>query len=72
MGQGALCAIVITEAKVHIALTPSEEYEGARCCGSHESFVPGPGRLRAERMQVAQHRVVMIRFTYFTVQLFIP
>lgn len=41
------------------------------CCGSHESLVPGLG-LRAERMQPAQSRVVMIRFTYFMVQLLYP
>lgn len=62
-GQGATCAFVIAEAKVHIVVIISEKCEGAGWCGSHESFVPGSGHLRAERMQVAQHRVVMIRFT---------
>lgn len=69
MEQGALCAIVIAEAKVHIVVITSEKYEGAEWCGSHESFVPGPGHLRAERMQVAQDGVV-IRFTYFMEQLY--
>lgn len=72
IGQGALGATVIAKAKVHIVVIISEKYEGAGWYGSHESFVPGPGHLRAERMQVAQHGVVMIRFTYFMVQLFIP
>lgn len=71
-GQTAICAIVIAEAKVHTVVIISEKYEGAGWSGSHESFVPGSGHLRAERMQVAQHGVVMIRFTYFMVQLFIP
>lgn len=52
-GQGATCAFVIAEAKVHIAVIISEKCEGAGWCGSHESFVPGSGHLRAERMQVA-------------------
>lgn len=71
MGQGALCAIVIAETKVHIIVIISEKCEGAEWCGSHESFVPGPGHLRAERMQVAQDSVV-IRFTYLMEQLFRP
>lgn len=71
-GQGALRATVIAEAKVHTAVIISEKWEGAGRCGSHGTFVPGLGHLRAERMQVAQRGVVMIRFTYFMVQLFKP
>lgn len=71
-GWGVLCATVIAEAKVHTVVIISEKWEGAGQCGSHRTFVPGLGHLRAERMQVAQCGVVMIRFTYFMVQLFKP
>lgn len=53
-------------------ITIAEKREGAGCCGSQESVLPGEGHLRAERMRLAQRAVVMITFTYVMVQLFIP
>ena len=71
-GQRALHATVIGEAKVHTIATTSEKQQEAARSGSHGSFVPGVGHLRAERMRVLQRGVVMLRFAYFMVQLFIP